>query len=216
MDVWTLDELRQVAPEAWIDGEVDFLYKVFGGRVRNVLGGDLKANSLDAVIESTALWFFGNTVQEAHPASWNRALQLIRNTIADARGKTTKGELAIQTSLFWVVNSSSGSSGFSSTFLKLVAGWMKENMEASLWNKGLDARGFRAFEAYAVSLTKTELIPSVADIETIDDGNFMLVDATITPNIMLQFTASLKHGKATDTHKWANLRANLGARFGNG
>jgi hypothetical protein len=33
MGVWSLDELRQVTPETWIDGEVDFLYKVFGGRV---------------------------------------------------------------------------------------------------------------------------------------------------------------------------------------
>lgn len=105
MGVWSLDELRQVTPETWIDGEVDFLYKVFGGRVRNVLGGNLHATSVDDVIESTALWFFGNAAKEAYPASWNRALQLIRNTIADARGKTTKDELAIQTSLFWVVNS---------------------------------------------------------------------------------------------------------------
>ena len=133
MGVWTLDELRHVTPEAWNDGEVDFLYKVFGGRVRNVLGGDLIATDVDYVIESTALWFFGNTAKETYPASWNRALQLIRNTIADAREKTTKDELAIQTSLFWVVNSGAGTSEFSSTFLKLVAGQMKDNMEVNLW-----------------------------------------------------------------------------------
>lgn len=55
------------------------------------------------------------------------------------------------------------------------------------------------------------LIRSVADIATLDGGcyglpifgNFMLVDAIIKPNIMLQFTVSRKHGIA-------NLRANLG------
>jgi hypothetical protein len=248
MGVWTLDELRQVTPEAWIDGEVDFLYKVFGGRVRNVLGGDLNASYVDDVIESTALWFFGNTAKETYPASWNRALQLIRNTIADARGKTTKDELAIQTSLFWVVNSGTGRSGFSSTFLKLVAGQMKDNMEVSLWNEldkllGGGGKGLM-FEALGhMKLTQTNkeytakilkkrgrkritltfhlpkvLIRSVADIATLNDGyyglpifgNFMLVDAIIKPHIMLQFTVSRKHGNATDIHKWANLRANLG------
>jgi hypothetical protein len=38
----------------------------------------------------------------------------------------------------------------------------------------------------------------------------MLVDAIIKPNIMLQFTVSCTHGNAADTHKWTNLRANLG------
>jgi hypothetical protein len=174
---------------------------------------------------------------------------LIRNTIADARGKTTKDELAIQTSLFWVVNSGAGrSGGFSSTFLKLVAGQMKNNMEVSLWNEldkllGGGGKGLM-FEALGhMKLTQTNkeytakilkkggrkcitltfnlpkvLIRSVADIATLDYGcyglpifgNFMLVDAIIKPNIMLQFTVSCTHGNAADTHKWTNLRANLG------
>ena len=92
MDVWTLEELRQVTPEEWTDGEVDFLYKVFGGRVRHVLCGNSNATSVDDVIESTALWLFGNTAKQAYSISWNRALQFIRITIAD--------DLAIQTSPF--------------------------------------------------------------------------------------------------------------------
>ena len=62
------------------------------------------------------------------------------------------------------------------------------------------------------------LIRSVADIATLNDGyyglpifgNFMLADAIIKPNIMLQFTVSCKHGNATDTPKWENLRNKLG------
>ena len=65
MDVWTLEELRQVTPEEWTDGEVDFLYKVFGGRVRHVLCGNSNATSVDDVIESTAFRFFGNTAKQA-------------------------------------------------------------------------------------------------------------------------------------------------------
>ena len=249
MDVWTLDELRQVTPAAWADGEVEFLYEVFGGRVRNVLGGDLEAHDVDDAIEETALWFFGNTVKQAYPSAWNRALQLIRRTIAGARGKTTKDELAIQTSLFWVIHSDTEMSGFSSTFLKLLAGKMKDNMEVSLWIE-LDklvggggiglmfealghmklTRSNNTFTANPLRKGSTEtvamkfnlppnvLIRSIADIETLNVGayglpifgNFMLVDAVIKPNIMLQFTVSLKHGKADDLNKWAAIRANLG------
>ena len=66
MDVWTLEELRQVTPEEWTDGEVDFLYKVFGGRVRHVLCGNSNATSVDDVIESTAFRFFGNNAKQAY------------------------------------------------------------------------------------------------------------------------------------------------------
>jgi hypothetical protein len=204
MDVWTLDELGQVKDPTWTDGEVGFLYEVFGGRVRNVLGGDLDATDVDDIIERTALWYFGDAVKQAYPVSWNRALQLIRNTIADARGKTTKDDLAIQTSLFWVVNSGAGRSGFSSTFLKLVAGRMKEVMEVSLWNEldNLLGRGGKGlmFEALGhMKLTQTKkkytaktlkkggrklitvafnlpkvLIRSVADIATLVEGHYAL------------------------------------------
>lgn len=164
MDVWTLDELTQVKHPSWSDDEVRFLYEVFGGRVRNVLGGDFDATDQDDVIEKTALWFFGDAVKQDYQASWNRALQLIRSTIADARGKTTKDELAIQTSLFWVINSSTGS-GFSSMFLKLVAGRMKEDMGVSLWNEldnllGGGGKGLM-FEALGhMKLTQTNILPS--------------------------------------------------------
>jgi hypothetical protein len=173
---------------------------------------------------------------------------LIRHTIADARGKTTKDELAIQTSLFWVVNSGAGRSGFSSTFLKFVAGRMKEDMEVSLWNEldkllGGGGKGLM-FEALEhMKLTQTDekytaktlkergrksitmafnlpkvLIRSVADIATVVEkhyaipifGNFMLVDSIVKPNIMLQFTVSLKHGSVADRDKWESIRANLG------
>jgi hypothetical protein len=156
-----LDELKQVRHPEWTDGEVEFLHTVFGGRVRNVLGGDFHAISEDDEIEETAKWFFGNIVKNAYPTSWNRALQLIRDTIRDAKGKTTRDELAIQTSLFWVVNSSTGNSGFSSTFLKFVAGRMKEKMEVNLWNElsklvGGSGQGLW-FEAVGhMKLTQTE------------------------------------------------------------
>jgi hypothetical protein len=41
-------------------------------------------------------------------------------------------------------------------------------------------------------------------------GNYMLVDAVIKPNIMLQFTVAESHGHADDIDKWANLRNNVG------
>ena len=41
-------------------------------------------------------------------------------------------------------------------------------------------------------------------------GNFMLVDAIIKPNIMLQFTVSESHGSANDLGKWQTIRQHLG------
>eukprot|EP01036_Dinobryon_divergens_P037006 gene37006-48292_t len=92
MDVWSLAELEQV----------------FGGRVRQVLGGISDAPEVLDSIETTARWFFGLALKEAFPKSWNRALQIIRNTIKDAQGKTSKEELAITTSLFWIVHGTGG------------------------------------------------------------------------------------------------------------
>ena len=140
MDVWSLEELLHVKRPEWKNGEVEFLYMVFGGRVRHVLGGDLAAVETMDVIEDTARWYFGPTVKAAYPQSWNRALQSIRLAIADAEGKTTNKELAITTSLFWVVCSGAPGgqqreSGFSSTFLKLIAGQMRNLRDSSLWNE---------------------------------------------------------------------------------
>jgi len=249
MDVWSLDELKRVKRAEWGDGEVEFLYAVFGGRVRNFLGGDLDAEAVDDGIDQLAVWFFGADAKNTYARSWNRAMQLIRQTIVGAKGKTTKDELAIQTSLFWVVNSRDGQSGFSSTFLKFVAGQMKKHMETSLWNElarlvGGTGQGLW-FEACGhMKLTQTNknyqakilkkngkkkfninfstfpkvLIRCVADIATLDNdfyglpifGNFMLVDAIIKPNILLQFTVGESHGHVDDIDKWANIRGNLG------
>jgi len=248
MDVWSLDELRQMKKPEWTDNEVSFLHAVFGGRIRSFLGGNLTAESAHDEIEELAEWFFGVGIKTSYLITWNRALHLIRRTITSAKGKSTKEELAIQTSLFWVVNSSTGNSGFSSTFLKLVAGRMKEKMEASLWNQlsalvGGSGEGLW-FEAVGhVKLTQTDkvftarplkkgrkktlemkfnlpkvLIRSVNDIATLPThryglpvfGNFMLVDAIVKPNIMLQFTVGESHGHANDIGKWGDIRQHLG------
>ena len=136
MGVWSLAELKQVRKPTWTDGEVEFLYSVFGGRVREVLGGTT-FNSQEVLdsIETTARWFFGQALKEAYPVSWNRALQIIRDTIInnnDAKeGKTS----SITTSLFWIFHGTGGQSYYSSTFLKLLAGQMRDVVEASLWNE---------------------------------------------------------------------------------
>jgi hypothetical protein len=221
---------------------------VFGGRVSEVLGGIIDAPEVLDSIENTARWFFGLALKETYPKSWNRALQTIRETIQDAQGKTSKEELAITTSLFWIVYGTGGRGYYSSTFLKLLAGQMRDVVEASLWNEltkliGGSGEGLW-FEAvghmkltqtnktfFAKSLKKggrkkLELnfhVPKVF-IRTIDDigtlqnntyglpifGNFMLVDAILMPNIMLQFTVGETHGKADDIEKWGAIRSRLG------
>eukprot|EP01035_Chromulina_nebulosa_P030054 gene30054-39913_t len=232
MDVWSLAELEQV----------------FGGRVRQVLGGISDAPEVLDSIETTARWFFGLALKEAFPKSWNRALQIIRNTIKDAQGKTSKEELAITTSLFWIVHGTGGTGHYSSTFLKLLAGQMRDVVEASLWNEltkliGGSGEGLW-FEAVGhMKLTQTNKTFSAKSlkkggrkrlelnfhvpkffIRTIDDigtlpnntyglpifGNFMLVDAILMPNIMLQFTVGETHGKADDIEKWGTIRSRLG------
>jgi hypothetical protein len=248
MGVWSLAELKQVRKPTWTDDEVEFLYMVFGGRVREVLGGELNSQEVEDSIETTARWFFGLTLKLAYPLSWNRALQIIRETINDAKGKTSKEELAITTSLFWIVHGTGGQSYYSSTFLKLLAGQMRDVVEASLWNEltklvGGSGEGLW-FEAIGhMKLTQTNktfsakimkkggrkrldvnfhvpkvLIRTVDDIDTLPNntyglpifGNFMLVDAILKPNIMIQFTVGETHGKVDDIEKWGAIRTRLG------
>ena len=108
LGVWSLAELQQVRKPSWTVGEVEFLYMVFDGRVREVLDGTSNALEVVDSIETTARWFFGLALNEAYPLSWSRALQNIRETIHDAKGKTSKDELAIMTSLFWIVHGTGG------------------------------------------------------------------------------------------------------------
>eukprot|EP01035_Chromulina_nebulosa_P041435 gene41435-56055_t len=54
MDVWSLTELKQVRKPTCTDGEVEFLYMVFGGRVRDVFCGVNNATEVLDSIETTA------------------------------------------------------------------------------------------------------------------------------------------------------------------
>jgi len=256
MYVWELDELKPIC-SSMLAGELEFLYAVFGGRVHNILGGILNTLSVDDEIEETALCFFGADIKNAYLTSWNKALQLIRQTISNAKGHTSTDDLVIQNSMFWVVNSSTGISGFSSTFLKFVAAKMKDKVEVSLWNElsrllGGSGQGV-LFEVLGhMTLTQNDreytakflkrdkqrkrtltplninfskyprvLIRTVEDVTSLGTeryglpifGNFMLVDAIIKPNIMLQFTIGERHGNAKDSANWQLLRKNLGGKF---
>ena len=175
-------------------------------------------------IETIARWFFGLALKEPYPASWNGALQTIRETIY-----ISKEELGITTSLFGFSMVLGGKSYYSSTFLKLLAGQMRDVVEASLfWNEFTkrivgSGRGEDLwFEAVGhMKLTQTTktfsakifkkggrkrvdlnfnvpnfLIRTIDDIDTLPNNtyglptheNFILVDAILKPNIMLQFT----------------------------
>lgn len=254
MDVWSVSELMQVKHDEWNEEEVKFLHGVFGGRVRHFLGGNMAATEDKDDIDETAVWFFGMDSKVNFPISWNRALSLIRETISDAKGKAERGDLAVQTSLFWVVHSNNEAIGFSSTFLKLIAGRMNESMGTSLWNElgrlvGGGGQGLFFESLGHMKLTQTDreftacrlqrpnekkhkteqvvkmkfnvpkvLIRSAADIVDLPDsryglpivGNFMLVDAIVKPNVMLQFTVATSHGRAGDTKKWTDIRKSLG------
>jgi len=135
MDVWSLAELNQIKKPSWTDEEVEFLYMVFGGRVREVLGGTTHAQEVIDSIELTARWFFGLALKEAYPLSWNRALQTIRYAIDDAKEQSSKEDFAILTSLFWIVHGTESQSYYSSTFLKILAGQMRDIVDVSLWNE---------------------------------------------------------------------------------
>jgi hypothetical protein len=80
MDVWTLDELKQVKHPEWTDVEVAFLRAVFGGRVRNVLGGSFNAAEVKDDIDDTAVWLFGTDVKKKFAKSVN--------TKGGAKGRT--------------------------------------------------------------------------------------------------------------------------------
>lgn len=147
---WTVDELTAIKPAAISVEEVQFLFDVFGGVVRYFLGGSrIEANdNVNDLVEQCALWYFSDHIKITHPATWHRALHQIRQVLEDAKGKTTKTELAFATSMFWHCHKSISNdaphhpqqqlpqqdSGFASKFLEYLAGHINSVVEASIWN----------------------------------------------------------------------------------
>lgn len=134
MDVWSLEELRNVNYHNVNIKEIEFLYGVFGGRVREFLGGDMHADAVSDYIDDLALWYFGSDMKHDYPVTWNRAMNSVRSCIQGSKGLTSRDELAIETSMFWVIHSNDKDKvGFSSVFLKLLAGNMRNKVDARLW-----------------------------------------------------------------------------------
>lgn len=140
MYAWSLAELLVVRPVDLTIDEAQFLYDVFGGIVRYFLGGSTRTvPDDDDVIEHCANWYFHSDFKDKYPVTWSRALQQIRQVFDDAKGKTTKAELAFATSMFWHSHKQGTDapdrheSGFSSKFLEYLAGHIKDTCEATVW-----------------------------------------------------------------------------------
>ena len=118
---------------------------MFGGVIRNFLGGDDTAVEVNDVIEQCARWYFPGYVRTTYPITWKCALQQIRQVIKGAYWNTTKDEFVIDISLFWhlhkrvpvagVGNQYEFKSGFASRFLEYLAGHIKDTVDARLWNR---------------------------------------------------------------------------------
>ena len=151
MKEWTKEEFLVVKdPDCAIE-ELNFIHDVFGGRIRALRAARKQSATVDDDIDKLAVWMFGEELKQRFPLAWNGSMRLIRKAMKEAVGKSSETQLAFQTSLFVIIDDGEGKTRFSSTFLKLVAGTFKDQMDADLWGAitnlfGASGRGI-CFEA---------------------------------------------------------------------
>jgi len=143
MPPWSLDELLLVNPYAlnFTQAVAEFLFNMFGGCIRYFISQQGVHERKDDFIQRNAEWFFGIQFSIDHPSIWNWSINEIRNRIEKA---TVSSRLLVPdreyiSGLFWnphihIEGENSYISGYTSPFMKFLAGCLKDEAEASLWN----------------------------------------------------------------------------------
>eukprot|EP01031_Cornospumella_fuschlensis_P023392 gene23392-28384_t len=143
MPPWTYDELLLVNPVSatFTEEEAMFLFEVFGGCVRHFKRRSDVLESANDFVQRHALWYFGDHIKNTYSATWNWAMQEIRDRISKkmriGTGGMTPDTVQIS-SLFWNdhinLSETEFTAGFTTHFMKLFAGYLCEEKEALLWN----------------------------------------------------------------------------------
>lgn len=146
MQPWSLTEIRtafslSVLPEV----EAKFLYDIFNGSIREFAGylapSDANHIIVGDYIHSCARWFFGDDFETLHSNVWNYALESIRSRLRkkriDVNGASCPDAIHMS-SLFWnehiMVSDHEYIEGFTSPFMKFLAGALREQADTNIWN----------------------------------------------------------------------------------
>jgi hypothetical protein len=150
MPAWTLVELLIAHPisDTFSLADATFLFDVFGGCVRHFYPSGQQPVQVDDYIQNNALWFFGHEIQETCPFIWYWTMDAIRTRISKVT--TNGGSLATAdkvaiSSLFrdphLSIPNGSCIVGYTSRFMRFLAGCLKDEAEVTLWNAVKDIFG---------------------------------------------------------------------------
>jgi hypothetical protein len=146
MHPWSPTEIRRafslaVLPEV----EAVFLYDIFNGSIRYFAGylasHDVYDVRVGDYINSCARWFFGDEFETLHRNVWNYALESIRSRLLKKKvnvNGVSNPDILHVTSLFWnehiMITDREYIEGFTSPFMKFLAGALREQADANIWN----------------------------------------------------------------------------------
>ena len=138
MPIWSVDELLVVNPSV---SDVTFLFNVFGGCAGYFKPIGQMPDRVDDYIQRSAEWFFGPDTEFglSSPLVWRGALHAIRTRIKKICGLPTNPDVVAVRNLFrdphiQVPGTDYYAEGYVSRFLKFLAGCIKDDAEATLWN----------------------------------------------------------------------------------
>lgn len=149
MPAWSFQELLIANPisDTFTMSEAEFLFATFGGCVRYFMPCGREPEVVDDYIQRNAEWFFGHEMKSSYPFVWKWALDAIRqriNKIKVSEATPNAADLVALSSLFldpYIRDPDTKHLfvGYTSAFMKFLAGCLKEDSEVSLWNtiKGL-------------------------------------------------------------------------------
>mmetsp|Transcript_8288 Transcript_8288/g.12356 ORF Transcript_8288/g.12356 Transcript_8288/m.12356 type:complete len:443 (+) Transcript_8288:240-1568(+) len=145
MPAWSIDELLLVNPlsDTFSMADANFLFNVFGGCVKYFIPREQPYRYGEDYIQENAEWFFGTEFQKNSPIVWNWTMEKIRTTIENviSFGVASSSDsmkhaliclflnrhISIENTYTYII-------GYTSRFMRFLAGCLKGSVEDILWN----------------------------------------------------------------------------------
>jgi len=144
MPAWNFDELLIANPisDTFSEAHATFLFDVFGGCARYFAPSGQLPEATDDYIQRTAEWFFGSQFQLDNPFIWCWTMDAIRTSISKVTsggGSLASPDQVAISSLFRdphisVAGTNTYIVGYTSRFMRFLAGCLKDDADATLWN----------------------------------------------------------------------------------
>eukprot|EP01036_Dinobryon_divergens_P026908 gene26908-35604_t len=147
---WNFDELLIVNPisDTFSKDDATFLFDVFGGCARYFAPSGQQPEEMDDYIQKSAEWFFGPQIQLDNTFIWCWTMKAIRTRInkMTSGGSLASPDKVAISSLFRDPHISVPGTnffivGYTSRFMRFLAGCLKDDAEATLWNALKDIFG---------------------------------------------------------------------------